>query len=142
MNPPLRSKEDKEALIEGIIDGTIDMIATDHAPHSAEEKSRGLANSPFGIVGLETAFSLMYTHFVKKGIISIERLIELMAINPRQRFGIPFGNDYTVWDIEQTVKVEPKDFLSMGRATPFEGDTLFGKCMLTVLDGKAVYHAN
>ena len=139
MNPPLRSREDKEALIEGIIDGTIDMIATDHAPHSDEEKARGLANSPFGIVGLETAFPLMYTHLVKKNIIGLEKLIELMAINPRRRFGIPLGNDFTVWKLDETVRVEPEKFLSMGHATPFAGETLFGKCMLTVVNGNAVY---
>ncbi len=142
MNPPLRSAEDREALIQGIVDGTIDMIATDHAPHSAEEKSKGLANSPFGIVGLETAFSLMYTHLVKKGVISLERLVELMAINPRQRFGIPLGNDFTVWKLNETVTVDTDKFLSMGKATPFAGDTLFGKCMLTVVDGKEAYRAD
>ncbi len=142
MNPPLRSAEDREALIEGIVDGTIDMIATDHAPHSAEEKAMGLEKSPFGIVGLETAFSLMYTHLVKKNIISLERLIELMAINPRKRFGIPLGNDLTVWKLDETVTVDTDSFLSMGKATPFEGDTLYGKCILTVADGKAVYRAD
>ena len=142
MNPPLRSREDKEALIEGIVDGTIDMIATDHAPHSEEEKSMGLAKSPFGIVGLETAFSLMYTHLVKKGIISLEKLIDLMAIAPRRRFGIPLGNDFTVWNLNETVKVDPNEFLSMGKATPFVGEELFGKCMLTVMDGKVVYRAD
>ncbi len=142
MNPPLRSAEDRQALIEGIIDGTIDMIATDHAPHSAEEKAMGLEKSPFGIVGLEVAFSLMYTHLVKKNIISLERLIELMAINPRKRFGIPFGNDFTVWKLNEAVTVNPNEFLSMGKATPFAGEPLFGKCILTVADGKAVYRAD
>ena len=142
MNPPLRSSEDREALIAGIVDGTIDMIATDHAPHSAEEKAMGLEKSPFGIVGLETAFSLMYTHMVKKNIISLDKLIELMAIRPRQRFGIPMGEDFTVWRLDETVKVDPDQFLSMGKATPFAGDTLFGKCVLTVADGKEVYRAD
>ena len=142
MNPPLRSAEDREALIAGIVDGTIDMIATDHAPHSAEEKAMGLEKSPFGIVGLETAFSLMYTHMVKKNIISLDKLIELMAIRPRQRFGIPMGEDFTVWRLDETVKVDPDQFLSMGKATPFAGDTLFGKCVLTVADGKKVYRAD
>ena len=142
MNPPLRSLEDREALIAGIVDGTIDMIATDHAPHSAEEKAMGLEKSPFGIVGLETAFSLMYTHIVKKNIISLDKLIELMAIRPRQRFGIPMGEDFTVWRLDETVKVDPDQFLSMGKATPFAGDTLFGKCVLTVADGKEVYRAD
>ena len=139
MNPPLRSKEDREALIQGILDGTIDMIATDHAPHSAEEKSRGLEKSAFGIVGLETAFSLMYTHFVRTGKLTLERLIELMAINPRKRFNIPMGEDYSVWRLDERYTVNPDEFLSMGRATPFEGDTLYAQNYLTVCDGKIVY---
>ena len=139
MNPPLRSKEDREALIQGILDGTIDMIATDHAPHSAEEKSRGLEKSAFGIVGLETAFSLMYTHFVRTGKLTLERLIELMAINPRKRFNIPMGEDYSVWRLDEKYTVNPDEFLSMGRATPFEGDTLYAQNYLTVCDGKTVY---
>ena len=141
MNPPLRSKEDKEALIEGIVDGTIDMIATDHAPHSAEEKSMGLEKSPFGIVGIETAFSLMYTHLVRTGVISLEKLIDLMAIAPRRRFGIPLGKDFTVWKLDERIKVDTDEFLSLGKATPFAGDELYGKCMLTVVDGKEVYKA-
>ena len=140
MNPPLRSKEDREALIEGIIDGTIDMIATDHAPHSAEEKSKGLSGSAFGIVGLETAFPVMYTKLVKTGIISLEKLIELMAINPRKRFGIPMGNDCTVWDLDYSFKVDPKEFVSMGKATPFEGMELYSKCIATVYNGNTVYN--
>ena len=139
MNPPLRSKEDREALVEGILDGTIDMIATDHAPHSAEEKSRGLEKSAFGIVGLETAFSLMYTHFVRTGKLTLERLIELMAINPRERFNIPMGEDYSVWRLDDEYTVNPDEFLSMGRATPFEGDTLYAQNYLTVCGGKIVY---
>ena len=139
MNPPLRSKEDREALVEGILDGTIDMIATDHAPHSAEEKSRGLEKSAFGIVGLETAFSLMYTHFVRTGKLTLERLIELMAINPRKRFNIPMGEDYSVWRLDERYTVNPDEFLSMGRATPFEGDTLYAQNYLTVCGGKIVY---
>ncbi|MBQ8439703.1 MAG: dihydroorotase [Clostridia bacterium] len=139
MNPPLRSKEDREALVEGILDGTIDMIATDHAPHSAEEKSRGLANSAFGIVGLETAFPLLYTKLVKTGILTLERLVELMAINPRKRFGIPFGNDFSVWNLEESFEVDPEEFLSMGRATPLTGMKLFGRNLLTVRDGQVVY---
>ena len=117
------------------------MIATDHAPHSAEEKARGLAGSPFGIVGLETAFSVMYTKLVKTGVITLEKLIELMAIAPRARFGIPIGNDFTVWKLDEKYTVDPEDFLSMGRATPFAGEELFGKCVLTVLDGKTVFRA-
>lgn len=139
MNPPLRGKRDREALIGGILDGTIDMIATDHAPHSAEEKSRGLELSAFGIVGLETAFAVMYTHFVKTGIITLDRLIELMAINPRKRFGIDLGECYSVWKLGEKFRVDPKDFLSMGKSTPFEGIELFGVNVATVCDGKLVY---
>ena len=140
MNPPLRSSADKEALLAGVLDGTIDMIATDHAPHSADEKSRGLAGSAFGIVGLETAFSVMYTHLVKPGILTLDRLIELLAIAPRRRFGIPLGTDFSVWDLSEVWTVRPEEFLSMGRATPFAGDVLQAKCHLTVCDGKVVYH--
>ncbi|MBR2639543.1 MAG: dihydroorotase [Oscillospiraceae bacterium] len=139
MNPPLRGKADREALIKGIQDGTIDMIATDHAPHSAEEKSKGLEKSPFGITGIETCFPVVYTKLVKTGIITLEKAIELLAINPRKRFGIKLGNDFTVWDLEALEKVEPEKFLSMGKATPFEGWELFGKCLLTVKDGQIVY---
>ena len=139
MNPPLRSREDRLALVEGIVDGTIDMIATDHAPHSAEEKSKGLSGSAFGVVGIETAFSVLYTHLVKKGIISLERLIELLAINPRKRFNIPLGEEFTVWDLEQEFTVDPENFLSKGKATPFAGWKLLGQCVLTVCDGKIVY---
>ena len=139
MNPPLRSAEDRLALIEGVIDGTIDMIATDHAPHSAEEKGRGLAGSTFGVVGLETAFAVLYTKLVKPGIITLERLIELLAINPRKRFGIPMGNDFTIWDLGKTFTVDPEEFLSKGKATPFTGWTLQGQCVMTICDGKVVY---
>ena len=140
MNPPLRDKADREALIQGIQDGTIDMISTDHAPHSAEEKARGLERSAFGIVGIETAFPVLYTKLVKPGVITMERLMELLVFNARKRFNIPFrNNDYTVWDLEKTFTVTPGDFLSMGRATPFEGWQLSGVCLLTVKDGKVVY---
>ena len=139
MNPPLRSKEDREALIEGILDGTIDMIATDHAPHSAEEKSRGLEKSAFGIVGIETAFPIMYTHFVKTGRMRMEHLLKLLVTNPRERFGIPMGNDFSIWDLSEEYTVDPEEFLSMGKATPFEGWKVFGRCMATVCDGKVVY---
>ena len=138
MNPPIRSESDRLALIEGIKDGTIDMIATDHAPHSLEEKSRGLAKSNMGVVGLETAFSVMYTHFVKTGVITLEKLIELMSTNPRKRFGIELGNSYTVFDLSKRYTVDPSTFLSMGRATPFEGCELFGECLMTVKDGKVI----
>jgi len=139
MNPPLRSAADREALIEGIKDGTIDMIATDHAPHSAEEKSKGLADSAFGIVGIETAFPILYTKLVKNGEISLQKLIELMAINPRKRFNIAMGNDFSVWDLSKEFEVDPEEFLSKGRATPFAGEKLFGENLLTVKDGKIVY---
>ena len=139
MNPPLRGKADREALLAGILDGTIDMIATDHAPHSAEEKGRGLSGSSFGIVGIETAFPVLYTHLVKPGILSLEKLIDLLANNPRRRFGIPLGEDYTVWDLEKTFTVDPAEFLSKGKATPFTGWELTGECVMTVCDGKVVY---
>ncbi len=139
MNPPLRSEEDRLALVGGILDGTIDMIATDHAPHSAEEKSKGLEGSAFGVVGIETAFGVMYKHFVKTGLLSLDRLVELMAINPRKRFGIPLGTDYTIWDLTEEHTVNPDDFLSKGRATPFEGWTVAGECVATVYNGKTVY---
>lgn len=140
MNPPLRSKEDREALIEGIKDGTIDIIATDHAPHSFEEKAKGLAGSAFGIVGIETAFPLLYTHLVKKGIISLERLIELLVINPRKRFNLPLNQDYTVFKLDEEYEIDPEDFLSKGRATPFANEKVFGRCYLTVCNGKIVYN--
>ncbi|MBR5472376.1 MAG: dihydroorotase [Clostridia bacterium] len=140
MNPPLRSREDKLALIEGIKDGTIDMIATDHAPHSAEKKSKGLQKSAFGIVGIEIAFSLMYTYFVKTNIITLEKLIELISLNPKKRFNIPQSNDdYTVWCLDKKFVVNPDDFLSLGKAMPFENYELYGKCYLTVCNGNTVY---
>ncbi len=139
MNPPLRSKEDRAALIEGIKDGTVDMIATDHAPHSTEEKARGLEKSAFGIVGIESAFQLIYTHLVKKNIISLERAIELLSVNPRKRFNIPLGVDCTVWNLNEKQVINPDGFLSMGRATPFENTEVYGKCLLTVCGGKTVY---
>ena len=141
MNPPLRSAEDREALIQGIIDGTIDCIATDHAPHSAEEKAKGLEKSAFGVVGIETAFPICYTYLVKSGIITLEKLIDLLVKNPRERFGIPCGNDFTVWDLDAVDVVDPDDFLSLGKATPFEGWQVYGKCIATVCDGKIVYSA-
>ncbi len=138
MNPPIRSEADRLALIEGIKDGTIDMIATDHAPHSNEEKSKGLEKSAFGVVGIETAFSVMYTYLVKTGIITLEKLVELMAINPRERFGIP-DSGTTVWDLDKKAKVNPQEFLSLGKTTPFEGVELYGECLLTVCNDKVVY---
>ena len=141
MNPPLRSREDKKALIEGIKDGTIDMIATDHAPHSAEEKGRGLEKSLMGVVGLETAFPALYTELVTKNIITLDRLVELMSFKPKERFGIDTNNDFAVFDISEAYKIDPENFLSMGRATPFAGREVFGRCLLTVHNGKVVYKA-
>ena len=139
MNPPLRSAEDRLALIEGIKDGTIDMIATDHAPHSKEEKSKGLENSAFGVVGLETAFSVMYTYLVKTGVITLEKLVELMVDNPRKRFNIPLKSDFSIWKLDEEYTVNPDDFLSKGRATPFENAKLYGKCVRTVCGSKVVF---
>ena len=141
MNPPLRSAEDRDALVQGIIDGTIDCIATDHAPHSAEEKSKGLEKSAFGVVGIETAFPICYTYLVKTGIITLEKLIDLLVKNPRERFGIALGEDYSVWDLEAMDVVDPDDFLSLGKATPFQGWQIQGKCVATICDGKIVYQA-
>ena len=141
MNPPIRSEDDRLALIEGIKDGTIDMIATDHAPHSEEEKSKGLKYSNMGVVGIETAFSVMYTYLVKTNIISLEKLIELMSINPRKRFCLPITDDICVFDLDAMYTVNPKDFLSKGKFTPFEGMKLFGVNKLTVCDGKIVYNS-
>ncbi len=139
MNPPLRDKSDREALVAGVLDGTIDMIATDHAPHSNEEKSRGLEKSAMGVVGLESAFSEMYTNFVKTGIITLEKLLELMVYNPRERFGIEGDVGFSVWNVEKQTTVNPETFLTKGRSTPFENDKVFGTCLMTVCDGKIVY---
>ncbi len=140
MNPPLRSPKDREAMIEGLLDGTIDMIATDHAPHSAEEKSRGLEKSAMGIVGLETAFPLLYTHFVKTGLMDLERMAWLLTAAPRRRFRLPWDNDFTLWDLGCESVIDPSEFLSMGKATPFAGMTVTGKCLLTVCGGQDVYN--
>ena len=142
MNPPLRSKADREALVAGIIDGTIDMIATDHAPHSVEEKSRGLEKSAFGVVGIETAFPICYTYLVKNGIITLEKLIELLVTNPRNRFGLALGCDFSIWDLNAEYTVDPGKFISMGHATPFSGWQVNGKCMATVCGGKLVWKDN
>ena len=139
MNPPLRDRRDKEALLAGVLDGTVDMIATDHAPHSLEEKARGLEKSAFGIVGLETALPVLYTHLVRTGILSVERLTELLVTAPRARFGIPLGDDFSVFRLEEKFTVDPDEFLSAGRATPFAGEPLFGVNYLTVVNGKVVY---
>ena len=140
MNPPLRAEADRQALLEGILDGTIDMIATDHAPHSAEEKSKGLKGSSFGVVGIETAFPVLYTHLIKTGILHMDKAIDLLAINARKRFGIPFGNDFTIWDLRAQETVDPAKFLSLGKASPFEGNVLYGKCLLTLRGDNTVYH--
>ena len=139
MNPPLRSERDRLALIEGIKDGTIDMIATDHAPHSQDEKSRGLQKSLMGVVGLETAFPVLYTYLVKEGIITLERLIELMAVNPRRRFGIEETDDVCVFALDSEYTVDPNKFMTMGRSTPFAGRRVFGKNLITVCGGKTVW---
>ena len=141
MNPPIRSAADRDALLEGLTDGTIDCIATDHAPHSAEEKSRGLERSAFGIVGIETAFPLVYTYLVMPGIITMEKLEELLVHNPRRRFGIPLGNDYSVWDLTEEWTIEKEELLSMGKATPFEGWRVMGRNYLTVCCGRIAYSA-
>lgn len=145
MNPPLRSERDRQALIDGLLDGTVDMIATDHAPHSAEEKSRGLKGSAMGVTGLECAFPVLYTNFVMTGIITMEKLVELMHSNPSARFGI--GNDisvgapasFTVFDLDEKHKINPAEFLSKGKSTPFDGSEVYGKCLLTVIDGKIAW---
>ena len=140
MNPPLRSEEDKKALIEGLKDGTIDMIATDHAPHSEEEKSKGLEKSAFGITGIEIAFPLLYTHLVKKGVITLETLIKKMSLSPRERFGFKLNrNDYTIFNVSDEYEIKSENLLSKGKSTPFDGEKVFGKCYLTVKDGKTVY---
>ena len=139
MNPPIRSEEDRKALLEGILDGTIDMLATDHAPHSAEEKGRGLEKSVFGIVGLETALPIMYTCLVKPGIMTMDRLMDLMVYNPRKRFGLPLGEDFSIWDLEAEYEIDPEEFVSLGKATTFNGWKVNGRCMATVCGGKTVW---
>ena len=138
MNPPLRSKADREALLAGLLDGTIDMVATDHAPHSAEEKARGLEKSAFGIVGLETAFPVLYTDLVKTGIMDLKTLMDRMSYAPAKRFGIPIEG-FSVWDLENAYTIDPSEFVSMGKATPFTGKTVYGRNLLTVFNQQAVY---
>ena len=142
MNPPIRSRQDQEALLKGVLDGTIDMIATDHAPHSREEKEKDLKESAMGVVGLETAFPMLYTKLVRTGILSLDRLIELMAIEPRRRFGLKDAKeagDYAIWDISRAYEIEPERFYSKGRATPFAGEWVYGKCVRNVLGGKVIW---
>ena len=138
MNPPIRSEDDRLALIEGIKDGTIDMIATDHAPHSAEEKSRGLEKSLMGVVGLETAFPVLYTYLVKEGIISLEKLIELMSVNPRKRFHIK-DSGICVYDLGKEYAIDPNKFETKGRSTPFSGRKVYGENIMTVIGGKIAW---
>ena len=138
MNPPLRSELDKQELLNGVIDGTIDVIATDHAPHSQEEKSKGLKNSPFGITGIETAFSLLYTYLVKQNVISFDRLLEMLVLNPNKRFNIK-GQGLTVFELENPYKINSKEFVSMGKSTPFDSYEVYGNCVLTVSNNKIVY---
>ena len=139
MNPPIRAEEDKNALIAGILDGTVDMIATDHAPHSKEEKSKGLSGSLMGVVGLETAFPVLYTELVKKGVISLEELVKLMSENPRKRFGVTTDPGFTVFEVDKEYTVNPDEFLTQGKATPFENNIVLARCLLTVYNGRAVY---
>ena len=145
MNPPIRSAEDRDALVEGIKDGTIDVVATDHAPHTLEEKSRGLAGSAMGVVGLETSFAVIYTKLVREGVITLEKAVELMSEAPRKIFNLGGGlcegqaADIAVFDLEAEFDVNPEDFHSKGRSTPFEGWHLWGECCLTMVDGKIVW---
>lgn len=148
MNPPIRSQEDRLALLEGVLDGTIDVIATDHAPHSADEKAKGLAKSAMGVVGLETAFAVLYTKLVKTGILPLEKLINMMSVRPREIFGFDGGKieegqvaDLALLDLDTKWTVNPDDFETMGRATPFEGWELQGKNILTICEGEIVYEA-
>ena len=141
MNPPLRSPEDRKAILEGIIDGTIDVIATDHAPHSAEEKSLGLEKSAMGVVGIETAFPLVYTYLVKPGIISLEKAVELLSTAPRKRFGIKSDVGFSLWKLGEPKPINPDDFISKGKSTPFKDTPVEAECLLTVYNGKAVYSA-
>lgn len=146
MNPPIRSEDDRLALIEGIKDGTIDLIITDHAPHSAEEKAKGLAGSAMGVVGLEVCFPVLYTNLVKTGVITLEKLLELMNTNATKIFGIgspiKIGApaDLTVYDLNEEYDIDSKTFVSMGKATPFDGNHVFGRCKLTICDGKEVWN--
>lgn len=139
MNPPIKNPEDRKAMIEGALDGTVDMIATDHAPHSAEEKTKGFEKSLNGITGLECAFPVLYTGLVHPGVMTLERLVEMMAIVPRKRFGLPMGDDYVVMDLENPYVLDSSRFLSMGKCTPFDGWTVYGKTQMTFWNGKIVY---
>lgn len=141
MNPPLRSAEDRDALIEGLLDGTIDMIATDHAPHTAEEKSRGLEHSAMGIVGLPVAFPLLYTGLVCKGIITLDKLVDLMSTAPRRRFNLPSGDgDCAIFDLETPYVIDSAGFPGHGHSTPFDGWEVKGRCVQTIHNGKTIYN--
>ena len=143
MNPPLRDEEDRQALIEGLNDGTIDMIATDHAPHSSEEKSRGLRGSAFGISGIETAFAVLYTKLVKPGVVPLDRIVKALCENPRKRFALPRNKeDFTIFEVKTPYRIDAKDFLSKGKSTPFDGEEVYGRCVLTVCGGKIVWQDN
>lgn len=145
MNPPIRSREDQMALLNGLLDGTIEVIATDHAPHTKDEKSRGLERSAMGIVGIETAFPLLYTYLVRRGVITLEKLVELMSVNPRRIFGLEAGlavgadADIAVMELDAEYEIAPEEFLSMGRATPFEGWRVMGRTAMTIVNGEVVY---
>lgn len=145
MNPPIRSAEDRDALIAGLQDGTIDVVATDHAPHTDEEKSRGLERSAMGVVGIETSFAVIYTKLVKAGVISLEKAVDVLAEAPRRIFNLGGGlqegeaADIAVFDLEKSFEVDPSTFLSKGRSTPFEGWQLQGECCLTLVDGRVAY---
>ena len=139
MNPPVRDRSDRKALLEGICDGTIEIVATDHAPHSAEEKAKGLEKSAFGIVGIETAFPLLYTYLVKSGTLTLDQLVKLLSDNPRKRFGIQSDPGRSIWNLEEEYIIDPDDFLSKGKATPFKGWKVFGRCIETVYNGNTVY---
>ena len=139
MNPPIRSEDDRLALIEGLSDGTVDMIATDHAPHSEEEKSKGLEKSMMGVVGIEVAFPVLYTHLVKKNLMSLERLVELLSTKPRERFKINSDPGFTVWDLSKEYNIDVSEFISKGKSTPFDGMRVMGECLVTVYNGETVY---
>lgn len=146
MNPPLRAKEDQEALLEGLLDGTIDLIATDHAPHAEDEKALGFLQAPFGITGLETAFPLLYTHLVKTGKLSLKLLVDYLTVKPAEVFGLPYGRlevaefaDITLIDLTEEWTIDKHTFYSKGKNTPFNGWTVFGKPVLTIAGGKVVY---
>ncbi len=139
MNPPLRDASDREALIEGILDGTLEMIATDHAPHSAEEKSRGLEKSMFGITGIDFAFPWIYTKLIKTGILPFEKVIDCLSANPRKRFGLPLGNSFSIWNLDEEITVDEDFIKSMGKATPILGEKLYGRNLATYYNGTKVF---